>query len=164
MFNSNKAKENEQENWLAKQSMDEQKTLYDGRRVFGFELTQENCPNNGYSRIQFLPYNGNDQQNPIYEASSKWKDIKDFANKLYDAKKNEWVNYKPFDPTDHTAFSGKKMAFKNASTGALTNVVAHFYEKDANGNLNEVDVYKRQAGRWTPSKSSTARSTACWLP
>ncbi len=140
MFNSNKAKENEQENWLAKQSMDEQKTLYDGRRVFGFELTQENCPNNGYSRIQFLPYNGNDQQNPIYEASSKWKDIKDFANKLYDAKKNEWVNYKPFDPTDHTAFSGKKMAFKNASTGALTNVVAHFYEKDANGNLNEVEA------------------------
>ena len=140
MFNSNKAKENEQENWLAKQSMDEQKTLYDGRRVFGFELTQENCPNNGYSRIQFLPYNGNDQQNPIYEASSKWKDIKDFANKLYDAKKNEWVNYKPFDPTDHTAFSGKKMAFKNASTDALTNVVAHFYEKDANGNLNEVEA------------------------
>ena len=138
-FNSNKAKENEQENWLVKQSMVEQKTLYDGRRVFGFELTQENCPNNGYSRIQFLPYNGNDQQNPIYEASSKWKDIKDFANKLYDAKKNEWVNYKPFDPTDHTAFSGKKMAFKNASTGDLTNVVAHFYEKDADGKLSEVE-------------------------
>lgn len=138
MFNSNKAKENEQENWLAKQSMDEQKTLYDGRRVFGFELTQENCPNNGYSRIQFLPYNGNDQQNPIYEASSKWKDIKDFANKLYDAKNSTWVDYKPFDPTNHTAFSGKPMAFKNASTAELTNVVAHFYEK-TNGELVEVE-------------------------
>ena len=139
-FNSNKAKENEQENWLVKQDMGEQKTLYDGRRVFGFELTQENCPNNGYSRIQFLPYNGNDQQNPIYEASNKWKDIKDFANKLYDAKKNEWVNYKPFDPTDHTAFSGKKMAFKNASNDTLTNVVAHFYEKNEDGSFTEVET------------------------
>ena len=138
-FNSNKAKDGN--DWLEKRRMVEQKTLYKGRKVFGFELTQENCPNNGYSRIQFLPWYGNDQQNPIYEASSEWKDIKDFANKLYDAQNSKWVNdYKPFDPTDHTAFSGKKMAFKNASTGDLTNVVAHFYEKDANGNLNEVEI------------------------
>ncbi|WP_294816708.1 SpaA isopeptide-forming pilin-related protein [uncultured Gemmiger sp.] len=140
-FNSNKAKPKEAENWLEKQRMVE-KTPYKGRKVFGFELTQDNCPNNGYSRIQFLPWNSNDQQqNPIYEASNTWKDINEFANKLYDAKTGEWVvDYKPFDPTDHTAFSGKKMAFKNASTDALTNVVAHFYEKDANGNLNEVEI------------------------
>ena len=140
-FNSNKAKPKEAENWLEKQLMVE-KTPYKGRKVFGFELTQDNCPNNGYSRIQFLPWNSNDQQqNPIYEASNTWKDINEFANKLYDAKTGEWVvDYKPFDPTDHTAFSGKKMAFKNASTDALTNVVAHFYEKDANGNLNEVEA------------------------
>ena len=54
---------------------------------------------------------------------------KGFANKLYDAKNSTWVDYKPFDPTNHTAFSGKPMAFKNASTAELTNVVAHFYEK-----------------------------------
>ena len=139
-FNSNKAKPKEAENWLEKQRMVE-KTPYKGRKVFGFELTQDNCPNNGYSRIQFLPWNSNDQQqNPIYEASNTWKDINEFANKLYDAKTGEWVvDYKPFDPTDHTAFSGKKMAFKNASANALTNVVAHFYEKDADGKLSEVE-------------------------
>ena len=138
-FNSNKAKPKEAENWLEKQLMVE-KTPYKGRKVFGFELTQDNCPNNGYSRIQFLPWNSNDQQqNPIYEASNTWKDINEFANKLYDAQTGEWVDYKPFDPTDHTAFSGKKMAFKNASNDTLTNVVAHFYEKDANGKLSEVE-------------------------
>lgn len=139
-FNSNKAKPKEAENWLEKQLMVE-KTPYKGRKVFGFELTQDNCPNNGYSRIQFLPWNSNDQQqNPIYEASNTWKDINEFANKLYDAKTGEWVvDYKPFDPTDHNAFSGKKMAFKNASANALTNVVAHFYEKDADGKLSEVE-------------------------
>lgn len=138
-FNSNKAKDGN--DWLEKRRMVEQKTLYKGRKVFGFELTQENCPNNGYSRIQFLPWYGNDQQNPIYEASSEWKDIKDFANKLYDAQNSKWVNdYKPFDPTDHTAFSGKKMAFKNASNDTLTNVVAHFYEKNEDGSFTEVET------------------------
>lgn len=127
-FNSNKVKDGN--DWLAKQRMAEQKTLYDGRRVFGFELTKENCPNDGYSTIQFLPWNGNNQQNPIYEASNKWMPINEFANKLYDAKKGEWVDdYKPFDPTDHTAFKEKTMAFKNAAATDLKNVVAHFYEK-----------------------------------
>ena len=141
-FNSNMAKKNEQENWLEKRPMVEQKTLYDGRRVFGFELTKEDCPNDGYLTIQFLLWDSNGQRG-IYRASSQWMDIKEFANKLYVANGENngvWVNdYKPFDPTDHTAFSGKKIAFKNASTNALTNVVAHFYEKDADGKLSEVE-------------------------
>ena len=166
-FNSNKAKENEQENWLVKQSMVEQKTPYKGRKVFGFELTQDNCPNNGYSRIQFLPWNSNDQQqNPIYEASNTWKDINEFANKLYDAKTGEWVvDYKPFDPTDHTAFSGKTMAFKNASNDELTNVVAHFYEKNEDGSFTEVErqMMRTLALRISRMKS-TSSSSAAWKP
>lgn len=140
-FNSNKAKENEQENWLVMQSMAEQLKPYNGRKVFGFELTEKNCPNGGYSRIQFFPFDSSgNKQNNFYEASSTWMAIDKFANKLYDAQTGKWENdYKPFDPTDHTAFSGKKMAFKNASANALTNVVAHFYEKDADGKLSEVE-------------------------
>ena len=138
-FNSNMAINGD--NWLVMQSMAEQLKPYNGRKVFGFELTEKNCPNGGYSRIQFFPFDSSgNKQNNFYEASNKWMDIKDFANKLYDAQTGEWKNnYKPFDPTDHTAFSGKTMAFKNASTGELTNVVAHFYEKDANGTLREVE-------------------------
>lgn len=138
-FNSNKVKDGS--DWLEKQPMVEQKTLYKGRKVFGFELTQENCPNNGYSRIQFLSWNSDGQKDPTYEASNKWMDIEDFANKLYDAQTGKWENgYKPFDPTDHTAFSGKKMAFKNASNDTLTNVVAHFYEKNEDGSFTEVET------------------------
>ena len=139
-FNSNMAINGD--NWLVMQSMAEQLKPYNGRKVFGFELTEKNCPNGGYSRIQFFPFDSSgNKQNNFYEASNTWMAIDAFANKLYDAKEKKWVNdYKPFDPTDHTAFSGKKMAFKNASTGDLTNVVAHFYEKDANGNLNEVET------------------------
>lgn len=138
-FNSNKVKDGN--DWLEKQPMVEQETLYKGRKVFGFELTQENCPNNGYSRIQFLSWNSDGQKDPTYEASNKWMDIEDFANKLYDAQTGKWENdYKPFDPTDHTAFSGKKMAFKNASNDELTNVVAHFYEKNEDGSFTEVET------------------------
>lgn len=138
-FNSNMAIKGD--NWLVMQSMAEQLKPYNGRKVFGFELTEKNCPNGGYSRIQFFPFDSSgNKQNNFYEASNKWMGIDDFANKLYDAKEKKWVNnYKPFDPTNHTAFSGKKMAFKNASTGDLTNVVAHFYEKDENGKLIEVE-------------------------
>ena len=119
--------------------MFEQKTPYDGRKVFGFELTQDNCPQNGYSRIQFLIHDSSDNYKTHYEVSiNEWMTIDKFANKLYDAKNSTWVDYKPFDPTDHTAFSGKKMAFKNASNDTLTNVVAHFYEKNEEGNLEEV--------------------------
>lgn len=138
-FNSNMAIKGD--NWLVMQSMVEQLKPYNGRKVFGFELTEKNCPNGGYSRIQFFPFDSSgNKQNNFYEASNKWMGIDDFANKLYDAKEKKWVNnYKPFDPTNHTAFSGKKMAFKNASTDALTNVVAHFYEKNADGKLIEVE-------------------------
>ena len=137
-FNSNKVKDGN--NWLEKQPMIEQKTRYEGRRVFGFELTQDNCPNDGYLTIQFLLWDSNGQRG-IYRASSKWMDIREFANKLYVAKdenNGEWVdNYKPFDPTNHTVFKEKNMAFKNAAATNLTNVVAHFYEK-TNGILAEV--------------------------
>lgn len=139
-FNSNMAINGD--NWLVMQSMAEQLKPYNGRKVFGFELTEKNCPNGGYSRIQFFPFDSSgNKQNNFYEASSTWMAIDKFANKLYDAKTGKWVeDYEPFDPTNHTAFSGKPMAFKNASTGVLTNVVAHFYEKDANGTLREVET------------------------
>ena len=139
-FNSNKARNGD--DWLVMQSMAKQLKLYNGRKVFGFELTEENCPNGGYSRIQFFPFDSSgNKQNNFYEASTgsdNWMTIDELDNKLYDAKEKKWVDYKPFDPTDHTAFSGKKMAFKNASADELTNVVAHFYEKNEDGSFTEV--------------------------
>lgn len=126
--------------WVEKKEMTWQSKLYDGRKVFEVRLDKSECPYNGYASIQFLYYNSNNQQQNFYEyCKNKWTSADIFANKLFDAKEGKWVDYKPFDPTDHTAFSGKTMAFKNASTDALTNVVAHFYEKDADGKLSEVE-------------------------
>ena len=99
---------------------------YQGRRVFGVELTESECEKGAFGTIQFQyfeAYNWKDQK--ILGSTS----VATIANKLYDAKENKWVDYKPFDPTNHTAFSGQTMKFKNASTAELTNVVAHFYEK-----------------------------------
>lgn len=138
-FNSNKARNGD--NWLAQEPMNEQKTLYDGRRVFSIQLDQSQCPENGYSRIQFLPFDSNDDQKGTYEVSvSGWMSADDFANKLYDAKTNSWVAYTPFDPTNHKTFADKTMAFKNANDTALTNLVVHFYEKADDGTLQQVDT------------------------
>ena len=92
-------------------------------------MTETECEKGAFGQIQFIWYWANGDYNNKYEIN-EWTTVESIANKLFDAKSGKWVNnYKPFDPTDHTAFSDKKMAFKNASTDKLTNVVAHFYEK-----------------------------------
>lgn len=132
--------------WVEKKDMAWQSKLYDGRKVFEVTLDKSECPYNGYASIQFLYYNSNNQQEKFYEyCKDSWASADIFANKLFDAATGQWVAYKPFDPTDHTAFSGKKMAFKNASTNELTNVVAHFYEK-TNGELVEVEAGTHNLG------------------
>ena len=121
-FNAQKGTTN---SWVTK-PMTSQSPEYQGRRVFGVELTESECEKGAFGTIQFQyfeAYNWKDQK--ILGSTS----VATIANKLYDAKENKWVDYKPFDPTNHTAFSGQTMKFKNASTAELTNVVAHFYEK-----------------------------------
>ena len=113
-------------------------STYSGRKVYRKQITQDMCQYGGFHTIQFRYYEGNTYKDQC-ETEYDWKEAENIANKLFDAQERKWVEYTPSDPTDHTAFSGKKMAFKNASTDELTNVVAHFYEKDANGNLSEVE-------------------------
>ena len=48
----------------------------------------------------------------------------------------EW--YDPFDPNDHTFFAGKTMYFENNTEESLNAVNAAFYEKDTEGNLQQV--------------------------
>ena len=49
----------------------------------------------------------------------------------------EW--YDPFDPNDHTSFAGKTMYFENKTGNSLDEVNAAFYEKDTEGNLQQVE-------------------------
>ena len=49
---------------------------------------------------------------------------------------SEW--YDPFDPNDHTSFSGKTMYFENNTEEPLNAVKAVFYEKNTEGNLQQV--------------------------
>ena len=116
---------------------------YQERRVFGVELTESECEKGDFGEIQFQYYEANSWQAEYKITTST--SVATIANKLYDLKTDEWVNYKPFDPTDHTAFSSKTMKFKNASTNELTNVVAHFYEK-TNGELVEVEAGTHNLG------------------
>ena len=46
--------------------------------------------------------------------------------------------YDPFDPNDHTFFTGKTMYFENKTGNSLDKVNAAFYEKDTEGNLQQV--------------------------
>lgn len=111
--------------WVTK-PMTLQSPEYQERRVFGVDLTESECNEGTFGRIQFQFYEANTHKGK-YETSSS---VATIANKLYDAKEKKWVEgYKPFDPTDHTAFKEKTMAFKNAAATDLKNVVAHFYEK-----------------------------------
>ena len=111
--------------WVTK-PMTLQSPEYQERRVFGVDLTESECNEGTFGRIQFQFYEANTHKGE-YETSSS---VATIANKLYDAKEKKWVEgYKPFDPTDHTAFKEKTMAFKNAAATDLKNVVAHFYEK-----------------------------------
>ena len=49
---------------------------------------------------------------------------------------SEW--YDPFDPNDHTSFAGKNMYFENNTEESLNVVNAVFYEKNTEGNLQQV--------------------------
>lgn len=113
-------------------------STYSGRKVYRKQITQDMCKYDGFHTIQFRYYEGNTYKDQ-YETEYDWKEAENIANKLFDAQEGNWVEYTPSAPTDHTAFSGKKMAFKNASTGELTNVVAHFYEKK-NDTLEKVET------------------------
>lgn len=123
--------------WVERKPMTLKSPEYDGRRVFGVELTESECAESNFGTIQFQYFEANTYKDK-YEIPTSTP-VATIANKLYDLKTGEWVNYKPFDPTNHTAFSSKTMKFKNASTAELTNVVAHFYEKE-NGELREVET------------------------
>lgn len=124
-FNAQKGSTN---SWVEIKPMTLKSPEYDGRRVFGVDLTESECEKGAFGTIQFIWYWANGDYNNKYEING-WTTVESIANKLFDAATGQWVDYEPFDPTDHTAFKEKTMAFKNAAATDLTNVVAHFYEK-----------------------------------
>ncbi len=127
--------------WTGERSMAlVQNSTYLGRKVYSIQITSDMLPYKGFHEIKFEYYNGGNNFSGEVGTDSKWKEPITFANKLFDGETKTWVEYTPFDPTDHTTFSGKKMAFKNATSETLANVVAHFYEKDASGKLVEVET------------------------
>ena len=121
--------------------------IYCRRKVYYIELTTGandantvDCPG-GLYRLHFYVQGNNDKVCKAIDFN--WTNIDVFRNKCYYADKtdeNKWVSYKHFDPTDHTAFKNRTMAFKNATADALTNVVAHFYEK-TDGQLTQVGTH-----------------------
>lgn len=136
-FNAKKGDDNN--SWVKIKPMTLKSPEYQGRRVFGVELTESECEKGAFGEIQFQYYEANNWQAEYKITTST--SVETIANKLFDAKDRKWVEgYKPFDPTDHTAFKEKTMAFKNAAATDLTNVVAHFYEK-TNGTLAEVEKH-----------------------
>ena len=125
-FNAKKGDDNN--SWVKIKPMTLKSPEYQGRKVFGVELTESECEKGAFGEIQFQYYEANSWQAEYKITTST--SVETIANKLYDAKEEKWVEgYKPFDPTDHTAFKEKTMAFKNAAATDLKNVVAHFYEK-----------------------------------
>ena len=119
----------------------------DGRQVYGAKLHYSSgfdsagkelamsvletldCPYNGYASVKF---SYGDKE---LTAISAWTARSDFNNKCFSD--GNWIETSSLAPK-HQRLAGKPMAFKNSSKVALANVTAHFYEKDTNGELIEI--------------------------
>lgn len=94
-----------------------------------FKFTLDN-PEEGEQK--WMPASGNDLSFTQNNGSNLYIATDD-ANGHWD---NEW--YDPFDPNDHTFFAGKTMYFENKPGNSLDEVYAVFYEKNTEGNLQQI--------------------------
>lgn len=111
--------------------------IYDGMEVYSASFTNEQMPWEGLAQLYFQAYEGETYKDER-RAFTAWNSAGVFLGKLYDSKTSTWVDYTPFDPNNHTSFSGKTMYFENNTEELLNAVNAFFYEKNTEGELQQV--------------------------
>lgn len=111
--------------------------IYDGMKVYSVSFTNEQMPWEGLAKLYFQAF-GNEGYKDERQAINGWTEQSVFLGKLYDSETRTWVDYTPFDPNNHTSFAGKTMYFENNTEEPLNAVKAVFYEKNAEGNLQQV--------------------------
>ena len=118
--------------------MTDTKASYDGMKVYALEVTSAIKPYAGLYTMLFQAFEADNWKNERIPFREKWTDESVFLNKLYNSSTGQWVDYTPFDPNDHTSFKGKTMYFENKTEQTLDKVKAVFYEKDSEGELQQV--------------------------
>ena len=118
--------------------MTDTKASYDGMKVYALEVTGAIKPYAGLYTMLFQAFEADNWKNERIPFREKWTDESVFLNKLYNSSTEQWVDYTPFDPNDHTSFKGKTMYFENKTEQILSGVNAVFYEKDSSGKLQQV--------------------------
>ena len=128
---------NEQDKGFLLDMTDLNETYHD-MEVYSVTFTEEHLRYKGLGSLYFQAF-VNDRWNAEVKATEKyWLDQSVFLGKLYDSETKTWVDYTPFDPNNHTSFAGKTMYFENNTEEPLNAVKAVFYEKNAEGNLQQV--------------------------
>lgn len=129
------------DNWYNEWMTDSGKTGQNGRKIFSIIVypgRSPSCEYRGYARIEFITYksDGTSHLNDYWGLGKDgvdWKNIDNFADKIYDPTADTWTAYTPYDPNNHQTFAGKTMFFQNQSNTNLANVQAVFCEKTNNG-------------------------------
>ena len=124
--------------------MTDTKASYDGMKVYALEVTSAIKPYAGLYTLLFQAFEADNWKNERIPFRKKWTDESVFLNKLYNTLTEQWVDYTPFDPNDHTSFKGKTMYFENKTEETLSGVNAVFYEKDSSGTLQQVQSVPMQ--------------------
>ena len=93
--------------------MTDTKASYDGMKVYALEVTGAIKPYAGLYTMLFQAFEADNWKNERIPFREKWTDESVFLNKLYNSSTEQWVDYTPFDPNDHTSFKGKTMYFEN---------------------------------------------------
>lgn len=129
-----------------------------GQRIYKIELKETGdktiCPWDGYVWMQFTLDKSHKVKvtAPLDESNSHFVKVGKFNDKYYDGdantengdvdwKDDNWADASALpDPSDHTAFGGKKMVFENLSDSELANVTAVFTEQDSSENTTATET------------------------
>ena len=143
--------------------MTDTKASYDGMKVYALEVTGAIKPYAGLYTMLFQAFEADNWKNERIPFREKWTDESVFLNKLYNSSTEQWVDYTPFDPNDHTSFKGKTMYFENKTEQILSGVNAVFYEKDSSGTPQKVTsvVMTENANNKANGYSVTIPDGAC---
>lgn len=129
-----------------------------GQRIYKIELKETGdktiCPWGGYVWMRFTLDENHKVKviAPLDESNSHFVKVGKFNDKYYDGdantengdvdwKDDNWADASALpDPSDHTAFGGKKMVFENLSDSELANVTAVFTEQDSSENTTATET------------------------
>ena len=111
---------------------------YHDMKVYSVTFTEEHLPYGGLGSLYFQAFVNGNCRAEVKATDNVWLKQSVFLGKLYDSETKTWVDYTPFDPNNHTSFAGKTMYFENNTEEPLNAVKAVFYEKNAEGNLQQV--------------------------